>query len=75
MIPLYDYDKALDMLKLGYTLKVSYRLGRSSTCITNTNNYIGALGRVTAEIRNRLIEQCVLIEPGTWRYDYSRPQP
>lgn len=73
MLPAYSFEKTRDMLLLGYVLRV-IRVAKNKTVayISSTDDK-QALGRVRAEVRDRVLDELPLrcVNHGRWVYDYA----
>lgn len=77
MLPAYPFEKARDMLLLGYVLRV-IRVAKNKTVayISSTDDK-QALGRVRAEVRDQVRDQVLdelplrCVNHGRWVYDYA----
>ena len=75
MIPKYDYNRARDMLRLGYQLHVrragKHRLYSKNYIVDQTGNVLGSMHRI---VRTQLIDSgCLrLREQGKWVWDYDK---
>lgn len=73
MIPVYSFEKAAEMLRLGYVFRVVRVAKNRTVSFVQSTDKKQTLGRVPRHVRNRIIDEIPLRleSPGRWLYDYA----
>jgi hypothetical protein len=73
MISLYSFEKAVEMLRLGYVFRVVRVAKNRTVAFVRTSDGKQTLGRVPRVVRNRILDEVPLRldSPGRWVYDYA----